>query len=302
MDGWTMRRSTCEVEKGAPPINKFFDCFSIVHVSTLLFQEERLIMNSSTKILRCQHCRTLDRPIGKLVRFLVRPGITSKPRRFASAMQRLLLSQPSSVPFAFAPNKTMIRYQTTTSKGGDETKHGSSKEKEDAEEERLLENVEEIVEIPSSAFHDLIDRSKYTEVVPVRMPDLGTSHDNAPDRCSLVKEWFFAPGSVIQRQDVLCDIQTPEFTFGMETDDEELAILGEILVPAGQPVPDGTVLCNLYHEAKGNAPATAVESSPMPMDDDEDDDDAAAGSTSQPEEDDEDDDPVQPKNPDSNKP
>jgi hypothetical protein len=124
-----------------------------------------------------------------------------------------------------------FRYQTTTSKDGNNNPASAEQD----EEERLLANIEEIIDIPAEAFEGLIDRSKYTEVVPVRMPDLGTSQDNAPDRLSQVQEWFFQPGTIVQRGNVLCDIATPDFTFGMETDDEELGIMGEIpFVPCRQ--------------------------------------------------------------------
>jgi hypothetical protein len=145
---------------------------------------------------------------------------------------------------------------------------------EKEEEERLLENVEEIVDVPSSAFEDVIDRSKYTDPVGVLMPDLGTSLGNTPSRFSSVKQWFFKPGDIIQHEDVLCDIETPDFTFGMETDDEEITIMGDILVPAGQPVADGTILCYTFHEQKGSSPKQLpIEAVTIEKEDDDDEDD-----------------------------
>jgi hypothetical protein len=176
--------------------------------------------------------------------------------------------------------RVLSRYHTTTTttSSNDDTgkKAKTVTTTEPSEEERLLENIEEIVDIPSSALEDIIDRSKYTDPIPIPMPDLGTSHGNSPDRYSLVKEWFFQKGDIIQHEDVLCDIQTPDFTFGMETDDEGITIMGDILVPAGQPVPDGTVLCYTLHESKGNnndhQKNPPSEPTTREQDEDEDDD------------------------------
>ena len=169
------------------------------------------------------------------------------------------------------------RYQTTLTSISDSTTKKEENEKKRNDEERLLDNFEEIVDIPSSAFEEVIDRSKFTNAIPIPMPDLGTSNGNSPDRYSLVKEWFFQKGDIIQHEDVLCDIETPDFTFGMETDDEEITIMGEILVPAGQPVPDGTVLCYTIHESKGSDnnndnPMSLSEHSTRKQDDDDDED------------------------------
>ena len=172
--------------------------------------------------------------------------------------------------------KPISRYQTTTATTDTTTsKKGESDAKTDIdneEEARLLENVEEIVDVPSSALRDVIDTSKYTDPIPIPMPDLGTSNGNSPDRYSLVKEWFFKKGDIIQHEDVLCDIETPDFTFGMETDDEGITVMGDILVPVGQPVPEGTVLCYTLHESKGR-PNQESDQHVIQRDDDDDDDD-----------------------------
>lgn len=108
----------------------------------------------------------------------------------------------------------------------------------------VLATMEEIVEVDSAHLDAILDRSRFTVEVAVKMPDM----DN--NSSSKVAQWYYKPGDIIQRGNVLCDIETPGFTFGMETDDEEVAILGQILVEAGHPVPDHTVICILYHEAK----------------------------------------------------
>ena len=84
-------------------------------------------------------------------------------------------------------------------------------------------------------------RELYTVPVTIRMPDISDTNDNT------IEEWFKKPGDVIQRDDILCDISTPDFTFGMSVDDETDAIMGEILIEAGQHVSDGTPICVVYH-------------------------------------------------------
>lgn len=114
--------------------------------------------------------------------------------------------------------------------------------KEPISDKELLDNIEEIVDVPSSALKAVLDRSRFTQQIPVKMPDMDAGGK------SKVVQWYFSPGDVIQRGSVLCDIETPGFTFGMETDDEELAIMGETLVELNEPVPDNAVICMLYHE------------------------------------------------------
>ena len=56
------------------------------------------------------------------------------------------------------------------------------------------------------------------------------------------------------REDVLCDIETPDFVFGMETEDEHPAIMGEILVQApSDDVKDEEIICYLLHPTEGDS-------------------------------------------------
>jgi 2-oxoglutarate dehydrogenase E2 component (dihydrolipoamide succinyltransferase) len=97
------------------------------------------------------------------------------------------------------------------------------------------------------------DRSKFTVPIEVKIPDMGTGQS------SKIVEWWKKVGDVIQQEDVLCDIETPDFTYGLETDDEELAVLHEIFYPAGpDPLPAGTVICTLLHDGK----SAGVDSAP----------------------------------------
>lgn len=91
-----------------------------------------------------------------------------------------------------------------------------------------------------------VDRSRFTEEVPVRMPDMGS-----PDGSYKIVEWFKSEGDVVHRDDILCDIETPDFTYGLETEDENLAILGKIHFDApSEGLSDGQVICTLLHEEK----------------------------------------------------
>jgi len=63
-----------------------------------------------------------------------------------------------------------------------------------------------------------------------------------------VETWHKRPGDSIERDDVLCDISTPDFVFGMQIDDEQAGVMGEIHAPEGVKVPDGAPICTIYHQ------------------------------------------------------
>lgn len=83
----------------------------------------------------------------------------------------------------------------------------------------------------------------YTTPIVVRMPDMSNDDDDN----NTVDKWYKQPGDVVHRNDVLCDIGTPDFTFGMVTDDEDDAVMGELHVEEGTKVKDGTPICTIYH-------------------------------------------------------
>lgn len=86
-----------------------------------------------------------------------------------------------------------------------------------------------------------IDRAQFTVRVPIHIPDLGDSK---------VLEWFKEEGDVVYEDDVLCDVETPDFTFGLETEDP-VAILDEIVVKGPSEIlPDNTVIGYLLHPSK----------------------------------------------------
>jgi len=82
---------------------------------------------------------------------------------------------------------------------------------------------------------------KYTVPVDIRMPDMSDGHDNTVDT------WYKQPGDTIKYNDILCDISTQDFTFGLSMDDNHDAIMGEIHVEAGTKAKDGARICTIYH-------------------------------------------------------
>jgi hypothetical protein len=68
-----------------------------------------------------------------------------------------------------------------------------------------------------------VDKSMFTQEIQIKMPEMGEGKGR-------VVKWYKEEGDVIQRGDVLCDIETPDFTFGMEIDDEELGIVGTFVL------------------------------------------------------------------------
>mmetsp|Transcript_36078 Transcript_36078/g.107910 ORF Transcript_36078/g.107910 Transcript_36078/m.107910 type:complete len:228 (-) Transcript_36078:2569-3252(-) len=92
---------------------------------------------------------------------------------------------------------------------------------------------------------DEMDRSKFTREEKFRMPDMGEAGEEDGE----VVKWYKKEGDIIRRGDILCDVKTELFEFGMQSDDEQVTVMGEILVLAGdEPVEPGEVLCKILHE------------------------------------------------------
>ena len=53
-----------------------------------------------------------------------------------------------------------------------------------------------------------VDPALYTEEIKVKMPDMGEGQGR-------ILQWFKQEGDVVVRRDILCDIETDDFTFGM---------------------------------------------------------------------------------------
>jgi hypothetical protein len=87
------------------------------------------------------------------------------------------------------------------------------------------------------------DPSAYTVPIVVKMPDMSDDDDDQ----SVIEKWYKQPGDIIKRNDILCDIATPAFTFGMVTEDEDDAIMGDIHVMEGDSAVDNSPICTIYH-------------------------------------------------------
>jgi Biotin-requiring enzyme len=90
----------------------------------------------------------------------------------------------------------------------------------------------------------VIDMSEFPIKVELRMPDMGMGSGK-------ILEWYKQEGDLVKTDDVICDIETPDFTFGMESEDDYDTVMGEIIVqaPSG-PVKDNDVICTMYHPEK----------------------------------------------------
>ena len=141
-----------------------------------------------------------------------------------------------------APRATALSLAPPTSLAARQFSQSPSKSP-NSEEVTVTESADDGVPTvkshPASALK--FARERYTVPVTIRMPDISDTNDNT------IEEWFKKPGDVIKRDDVLCDISTPDFTFGMSVDDETDAIMGDILIQAGEQVSDGTPICVVYH-------------------------------------------------------
>ncbi|KAG7341155.1 biotin-requiring enzyme [Nitzschia inconspicua] len=70
------------------------------------------------------------------------------------------------------------------------------------------------------------DPAAYTVPKVIKVPDMSKEDD----KNNVLEKWYKQPGDVIKRNDVLCDITTPDFTFGMVTEDEDDAVMGDYYV------------------------------------------------------------------------
>lgn len=109
------------------------------------------------------------------------------------------------------------------------------------------EEGDEIIKIYGDRpeYDSTTDTSKYTHEVKVQMPDIGDQIGGA------IETWYKQPGDIIHRDEVICDIRTEEFTFGMMTDDDFDSVMGEILVEEESGVVEpGTPIFTTFSEDK----------------------------------------------------
>ncbi|KAL3822231.1 hypothetical protein ACHAXA_000671 [Cyclostephanos tholiformis] len=91
-----------------------------------------------------------------------------------------------------------------------------------------------------------IDRAKFTHEVKIEVPDVGDDIE------CVIQKWHKKEGDLIKRDEVICDIRTKLFTFGMLTDDDYDSIMGKILIQEeSDPIRPGTVICTTFDEGLG---------------------------------------------------
>lgn len=126
---------------------------------------------------------------------------------------------------------------------GSKDLNGDSSTSKDGEEEEGDQIVKIYGDRPD--YEKQSDTSKYTHEIKVEMPDVGDSDGGT------IETWYKKPGDIIQRDEVICDIRTEQFTFGMLTDDDFDSVMGEILVEEESGVVEpGTIICTTFSEDK----------------------------------------------------
>ena len=132
---------------------------------------------------------------------------------------------------------SFIRYFGSKDLNGDSS---SSKDGEEDEGDQIVKIYGDRPDYETSS-----DTSKFTHEIKVEMPDVGDSTGGT------IETWYKKPGDIIQRDEVICDIRTEQFTFGMLTDDDFDSVMGEILVEEESGVVEpGTVICTTFSEDK----------------------------------------------------
>ena len=96
----------------------------------------------------------------------------------------------------------------------------------------------------SNGSNDSDSSSRFAVPIVIEMPQVDVDGDEA----FFVETWRKKPGDILEQEDVLCDIATPDFVFGLQVDDDELGRMGEIHVEEGVRVPCHTPICTIYHE------------------------------------------------------
>jgi len=93
------------------------------------------------------------------------------------------------------------------------------------------------------------DASKYTTEHDMKFPAMDGDDDDVADSGRVVK-WYKKEGSIIRRNDTICDVELETFTFGMDSDDEGITIMGKIHVAGGENaelVKPHTPICTILH-------------------------------------------------------
>jgi Biotin-requiring enzyme len=147
--------------------------------------------------------------------------------------------------------RTNSKQEATTTIANQNDHHDDDAEEDDTTV-RLIEGipVEEIhsprsrQQVNEQYAHLLVDnRSLFRNVIEIAMPDLGD--DVGP---ATLLQWHKQVGDIVEHGALLCEIETAQFTFTMEMDDDELGLLDEIYVPAGTDgIQTGQLLAKILH-------------------------------------------------------
>lgn len=201
----------------------------------------------------------------------ISPRMQSEHRRAYSVMGRdsSFASTSSWVPqgklltFPHWGGGVSLRTNTTDSDETNKTKTEEEKVDEDAMEtlpppipgDNGGDDEDFEFEDPNEAKHDPSDldgdRDNFTVPIVINMPDMDDESSS-----STIEKWYKEPGDIIKRNDILCDIATPDFTFGMVTEDNFDAIMGEHHVAEGESAEDNAPICTIYHQPE---PGTSSE-------------------------------------------
>mmetsp|Transcript_29997 Transcript_29997/g.36558 ORF Transcript_29997/g.36558 Transcript_29997/m.36558 type:complete len:216 (+) Transcript_29997:94-741(+) len=186
------------------------------------------VTSPSTYVIRCKHKHQTP-----LLNQLTR---TSVHRPFSSTNNGNIGSRNSDNYDSSSQSKT-IKDETT----GPEVEHEYISDNEEfVAKERASENT------PRKERPDGFDESKYTQLVPVALPDIGGDGDGSSE--GKVAKWHKSEGELIHRGDLICDIENKLFTFGMTSDDEGVTIMKEIMVSeGGEWLEPGTVIYTTLH-------------------------------------------------------
>lgn len=80
--------------------------------------------------------------------------------------------------------------------------------------------------------------SKFTKEIELNFPDVagkGLIH------------WEKSEGDIINRGDLICNVELQDFTFGMDSDDDTATMMGKMYVDEGEEVQPGTPICVILH-------------------------------------------------------
>jgi hypothetical protein len=109
------------------------------------------------------------------------------------------------------------------------------------------------VRVLSRTLKEQLDPKDFTVPIEIKMPALGGG--------GKIVTWYRNVGDIVQYEDVICDIETKEFTFGLAIDDEEYGIVHEIMFQnPSEIVKDDEIICIIMHqEKKKKSDTTTVE-------------------------------------------